>query len=344
MPRTPEDLLPTGESSNRPLPPAPSKRYFTLAGLLSSQAHQLCYEAAQFLATSRPEEYALTTQELFPFQWRKWKREEAETHPKGKELLATDECVVVEDGTEHIWFDMEFVEFVKKISDFKVFHYPPGSSDPDSYANAAKRRYLDFLRRTGDTFVWMEVRLGEQGESQRIVFQLFTKKCPMTCENFRHLCIGDLPPITDPKSGKKVNLSYTGCTFFRVVKDGWVQAGDICSPGTMKAGNGGVSVFENAKGAVAPGCFPDECFDISHDDEGILGMANTGPHTNASQFYVTVARNQWMDGKYVAFGRVIDGIKVIRDLHAVPTKPNQAPTEPMKIVRCGELSLEHTEE
>eukprot|EP01062_Namystynia_karyoxenos_P064380 TRINITY_DN57328_c0_g1_i1.p1 TRINITY_DN57328_c0_g1~~TRINITY_DN57328_c0_g1_i1.p1 ORF type:complete len:367 (+),score=143.27 TRINITY_DN57328_c0_g1_i1:80-1102(+) len=339
MPTSPEDLLTAGQPAERPrpLPPAPRKRHLTLAGLLQSEIHQKVLEAVQHLSRCRAEEYAVTTLELLPFEWRKWMRQQAEGHDRGKELLAQEDCVVIDTDTQQMWIGLEFVDFVRALTDFKLFHYPAGSDDPDSYANAAQRRYKDFLRRTGGSYCWMEIKVGE-AEPRRIVFQLFTDKCPMTSENFRRLCLGDLPPTQVPGTQKKVKLHYQGCTIFRVVKDGWVQGGDISNPGTMKAGSGGLSIFQDYGGQGQP-TFPDECFDIAHDDEGILGMANVGPHTNGSQFYITVARQQWMNGKYVAFGRVVDGIRVVRQIHAVPTKPNQAPSVPIVIVRCGELDL-----
>eukprot|EP00659_Diplonema_papillatum_P006866 gene6866-10533_t len=128
-----------------------------------------------------------------------------------------------------------------------------------------------------------------------------------------------------------VKPHYKGTTVFRIVPNGWIQGGDVSNPGTMKAGSGGVSVFGDT--------FPDECFAVPHLDEGVLGMANNGPHTNASQFYITVARCQWMDKRYVGFGKVIDGMDHIRYIHSLPVKPNQAPTVPITITDCGVLEV-----
>ena len=85
--------------------------------------------------------------------------------------------------------------------------------------------------------------------------------------------------------------------------------------------------------------FPDECFSMKHDSEGVLGMANSRKNTNASQFYITVGRNSWMDGKYVAFGRVIEGISTLHRIHLQETKHNQMPTVPVVIEDCGEIDL-----
>ena len=101
----------------------------------------------------------------------------------------------------------------------------------------------------------------------RLLFELHSDVLPKTCANFKQLCTGAKGPC------------YVDSPIHRVVADGWVQGGDVV------AGNG--SGGESAFGQVA---IPDEGFSVAHDGAGVLGMANDGPHTAASQFYVTAAR------------------------------------------------------
>ncbi|CAG03607.1 unnamed protein product, partial [Tetraodon nigroviridis] len=118
------------------------------------------------------------------------------------------------------------------------------------------------------------------------MFELFSDYCPKTSKNFEALCTGE-QGLT--KSG--IPLCYKDSLFHRVVPNGWVQGGDI-SP--QRKGNGGESIYGPT--------FEDECFGVPHIKRGILGMANKGPHSNGSQFYITLEPTPWMDRTYVAFG------------------------------------------
>ena len=294
-----------------------------LYGMLNSELHRKCYEAGLYLARCRPEEYAFESVDMVPADYAKW----AKAAP---DVVSNVEgpCVVCSEGHERVWGGEEFIAFVKATCGFRLFAL--AEDDPQSYASLAKQAYRTFLQSTGDTYAWLDISVDDQ-PAQRVVFQLYSKICPRTVENFRHLCLGDLPPQTDA-DGNKVKLHYKGTTLFRIVPGGWIQGGDVSHPGTMKAGSGGCSVY----GAV----FPDECYDVQHTEEGVVGMANTGPHTNGSQFYVTLSKNTWMDKHYVAFGRIVEGLSHFQHMHTLPTKPNQAPTVPITITDCGVVDLD----
>ena len=146
---------------------------------------------------------------------------------------------------------------------------------------------------------------------RRVVVELFDSVCPNTCKNFIDLCTGEN------------GVSYAGSPFHRVVPGGWVQGGDI----EGGSGSGGV--------AAAGGTFADECFAIKHSRPGILSMANKGdPHSNGSQFFVTLAPLKWLDCKFVAFGRVVSGLRVFRQIEKQKLN-NERPVEPCIIVGCG---------
>ncbi|KAM9553818.1 putative inactive peptidyl-prolyl cis-trans isomerase-like 6 isoform 2-T2 [Salvelinus alpinus] len=185
------------------------------------------------------------------------------------------------------------------------------------YLALADDYYSKHLHSTGHTFVYMDISI--RGESVgRLLFELFTELCPKTCKNFQALCTGEAG-----LSQSDLLLSYKGSVFHRVVPNGWIQGGDISAPGK---GNGGESIYGPT--------FEDESFAVSHSRRGILGMANQGPHSNSSQFYITLQPALWMDRKYVAFGQVVEGTEVLRRLEEVPTY-NERPKQDCKVADCG---------
>ncbi|XP_020605084.1 peptidyl-prolyl cis-trans isomerase H-like [Orbicella faveolata] len=117
-------------------------------------------------------------------------------------------------------------------------------------------------------------------------------------------------------------------TFFicRVIKDFMIQGGDF----VKGDGTGVASIY----GDVA---FPDENFKQKHDGPGLLSMANSGPNSNGCQFFITCAKCDFLDGKHVVFGKVVDGLLVMRKIENVPVGPNNRPTLPVAISQCGEM-------
>nr|BFD58044.1 type IV secretion system effector LirB [Bdellovibrio sp. CKG001]BFD61471.1 type IV secretion system effector LirB [Bdellovibrio sp. HM001]BFD65203.1 type IV secretion system effector LirB [Bdellovibrio sp. HAGR004] len=147
--------------------------------------------------------------------------------------------------------------------------------------------------------------------------KLFNDKAPKTVENFVGLAEGT-KEWTDPKTGEKVKKPfYNGLTFHRVIKDFMIQGG--CPLGTGTGGPG--YRFEDEFPAGAP----------KHDKPGILSMANAGPNTNGSQFFVTTVPTPWLDGRHTVFGEVVEGMDVVKSIENSKTGAMDRPAEPIVI-------------
>lgn len=145
---------------------------------------------------------------------------------------------------------------------------------------------------------------------QRIAIELFYDTVPKTAENFYQLC---------------AQKKYTNVPFHRVINGFMIQGGDI----TNHDGTGGVSIYGDK--------FNDENFKLTHDEEGYLSMANSGPNTNSSQFFILLGPAPHLDGKHVVFGKVIEGMGYIRNIGTTPVDFSDSPVNPVKITESGEL-------
>ncbi|KAF9126136.1 hypothetical protein BGW39_006848 [Mortierella sp. 14UC] len=158
-----------------------------------------------------------------------------------------------------------------------------------------------------------------------VIIELFKDEVPQTVENFRALCTGEKG--VSKLSG--VPLHYRGSIFHRVIKGFMIQGGDF----TRRDGTGGESIYG--------GTLQDEGgFKRKHDIEGLLSMANKGPNTSSSQFFLTTRPTPHLDGKHVVFGRVVKGYDVVEKVENTPTdERNDRPLSIVMIANCGELEL-----
>ncbi|GFP94554.1 peptidyl-prolyl cis-trans isomerase cyp40 [Phtheirospermum japonicum] len=167
---------------------------------------------------------------------------------------------------------------------------------------------------------YLDISIGGEREG-RIVVELYKDVVPKTAENFRALCTGE----KGVSSHSGVPLHYKGSKFTRIIRGFMFQGGDI-------------SAVDGATGESIYGVtFEDENFELKHTRKGMISMANSGPDTNGSQFFISTTQSSHLDGKHVVFGKVIKGLGVLRAIEYVATVDDYYPSVEVVIADCGEI-------
>mmetsp|Transcript_31651 Transcript_31651/g.42877 ORF Transcript_31651/g.42877 Transcript_31651/m.42877 type:complete len:166 (-) Transcript_31651:60-557(-) len=154
----------------------------------------------------------------------------------------------------------------------------------------------------------------------RMEFELYKNHNPKTVENFRSLCAGD----------NSMKYTYKGSVFHRLINGFMAQGGDF----TRGNGTGGISIYGDK--------FPDENMTLRHTKRGMLSMANAGPNTNGSQFFITFIPCDWLDGNHCVFGEITEGNDVLDMLERAGSRSGR-PAAKFVIEDCGEVPVKQEE-
>merc|ERR1711981_739490 len=165
---------------------------------------------------------------------------------------------------------------------------------------------------SGNKRVFFDIEAGGE-KLGKVVMELRFDVVPRTCENFRALCTGEK------------GYGFKGSSFHRVIPGFMCQGGDF----TAGNGTGGKSIYGLK--------FKDENFQLKHTGAGVLSMANAGPNTNGSQFFLCTVQTSWLDGKHCVFGNATKGMEVVKAIEAVGSQSGKT-AQPVVIADCGQLS------
>jgi len=281
---------------------------FTVCGRINSGA----FHKAKAISLQSDAAASAHVESLLPADYDKRLVSLQTTHG-GPAFLHTSGVVVYSEKAGFIGDEVALIKWLARNNIGNATAGAHSDGRADHWDTVAEEAYIQLLTETGLTFAFLEITFDSQVIG-RLIFELFPDLAPKTCENFLSLCESDAG-----------SPGYVGTPIHRIKPGGWMQGGDVLT------GNG-----DSGTTAIDGPLF-DESFHIQHSDYGILGMANKGTHTANSQFYVTFAEAPSFDKKYVAFGKLVDGTKLLRYLEQLDCK-NDRPLGELIISDAGRVA------
>ncbi|XP_065057300.1 peptidyl-prolyl cis-trans isomerase slr1251-like [Rhopilema esculentum] len=292
------------------------KKSITVYGLLTSVSFQQAKIAAETIASKRKDVFSSNKSVgMLECDWMQFITTVKRTK-QGETWGFKDETLVF-IGENPLGSAEYFINWLATEYEYEEFRPLP------LFYAMAKEEYKNHLLESGHEFVFLSITVANE-PAGKILIELFTDKCPKTCENFKQLCIGEKEE--KERHSPPLSLTYKRSIFHRIVPNGWIQGGDF----EGGSGTGGESIYGET--------FEDENFSAKHDKRGMVGMANKGRHSNGSQFYITLQPAPWMDTQYVAFGKVIEGTETLNELEKQETY-NERPVKECRISDCGVLDV-----
>jgi len=275
-----------------------------LAGRIDDAGFQRARAAARWAEASNF--ITLELSELFEFEWDTWRINNKSQYNAWEESI--NHIVAINGDADEDYQD--FYSFCEE-----KFKYE--ESEENDYSVIANDAKLNRMKNSNNMYCFLKFR--QEGEiiQPSLTLELYKTDAPKTCKNFKNLC-----------EAEGEDNKYKGTYVHRIVPNGWIQMGDTKNG---SKGDSGHSSFEKQY-------FPDETFSISHNARGMVGMANSGPHSNQSQFYITLEAKKYLDKKYVCFGKVIEGTALLDLIERVHTF-NERPVKPIEIAECGVIKL-----
>ena len=203
-------------------------------------------------------------------------------------------------------------------AEYKV--YDAEVANMTTFQGVAKTETENFCKSFEHPVVYLDFASDDKGATYgKVILELFDDLCPKACNNFIKLCQGG-------SAGAGVAFHYKNCVVHRLVPNGWLQCGDILDgSGENSTSSTGVPI-------------EDECYSVDFGDEkgGILGYVSSAPHTNGSQFFITLGPCAWMNNNKVGFGRVLQGYDVLAKLNGAPCR-NERPFPDVSVGACGKF-------
>ena len=280
---------------------------FTVAGRINSGA----FQKSKAIATKCDAAASATIIELLPTDYAKLMTKLSEEFG-GPAYLHESGVAVYSEQAGFIGDDAEFVKWLGKNNIGGVAAAANSDGTGTNWDAFAEAEFQALLCESERTFAFLELAIESDGVIGRLVFELFPEIAPVTCENFLALC-------------EKESGGYAGSPIHRISSGDWLQGGDVVSGN----GDGGAT----ASGSV----LADESYHLKHSEYGVLGMANTGkPHSATSQFYVTFAPTPFFDGSFVAFGKLVDGHKLLSFVEVMDVA-NQRPRANLHVSAAGKI-------